>query len=326
MTELATGLGMLGYPSLEEALDAEPREMASVSPELWLLLRDLQRGGAYRTEFQAAWANGLTFLRADQGLRGRRPSLVEWKGATRSPGDEVVPADLRVDHVYFVSCKYLSRIVLNASPAHLFDRLLTGGHGSRGEDWFEAVAPSELRQLYSTATQSGLASLPASPDLLTPAHKAVLASELKGRWPVGLREEATLFASAVAERTAERWRAALDRAQDEERMLWRLLRIGSAPYFVLGADGERSLRLRVQTPWDWRQSFRLRAFEVGSKLGEQPIVTWRARVQERRSSAEHSVEGHVEVRWAHGKFKSPPEAKVYLDTPHHRVPGYVPLT
>jgi hypothetical protein len=28
------------------------------------------------------------------------------------------------------------------------------------------------------------------------------------------------------------------------------------------------------------------------------------------------------VRWSHGKFAQPPEAKVYLDTPHHQVPGY----
>jgi hypothetical protein len=32
------------------------------------------------------------------------------------------------------------------------------------------------------------------------------------------------------------------------------------------------------------------------------------------------------VRWSHGRFGKPPEAKAYLDTPHHRVPGYVPLT
>ena len=37
------------------------------------------------------------------------------------------------------------------------------------------------------------------------------------------------------------------------------------------------------------------------------------------------VGGHVEVRWSHGRFGGLPEAKVYLDTPHARVPGYFPL-
>ena len=37
------------------------------------------------------------------------------------------------------------------------------------------------------------------------------------------------------------------------------------------------------------------------------------------------VLGHVEVRWSHGLFCGPPEAKVYLDTPHTEVPGYFRL-
>ena len=37
---------------------------------------------------------------------------------------------------------------------------------------------------------------------------------------------------------------------------------------------------------------------------------------------ERTVEGHVELRWSHGRFGGPPEAKVYLDTPHDEVPGY----
>jgi hypothetical protein len=41
-------------------------------------------------------------------------------------------------------------------------------------------------------------------------------------------------------------------------LLWRILRMGSAPYFMLGASPEGPLRLRVATPWDWRQQFRLR--------------------------------------------------------------------
>ena len=37
--------------------------------------------------------------------------------------------DLRVDHVYLVSCKYLSNILFNVSPASVFDSLLVGGPG-----------------------------------------------------------------------------------------------------------------------------------------------------------------------------------------------------
>ena len=69
---------------------------------------------------------------ADDGLRGRLPQVVEWKGTGRAPGDEVAPIDLRVDHVYLVSCKYLSNILFNVSPSSVFDSLLLGGPGRGG--------------------------------------------------------------------------------------------------------------------------------------------------------------------------------------------------
>ena len=110
-------------------------------------------------------------------------------------------------------------------------------------------------------------------------------------------------------------------------MVWRLLRIGSAPYFVLGSHGtDAPLRLRVASPWDWRQSVRFRRLEIEPQPGGQPMVSWQAHVTERHGGAERTVGGHVEIRWSHGRFSGPPEAKVYLDTPFADVPGYWPLT
>ena len=77
---------------------------------------------------------------------------------------------------------------------------------------------------------------------------------------------------------------------------------------------------------DWRQAYELRRMDVWGDDAGQPQVRWQAVVRERARAAEHTVDGHVEVRWSHGRFGKPPEAKVYLDTPHHRVPGYVTLT
>jgi hypothetical protein len=108
-------------------------------------------------------------------------------------------------------------------------------------------------------------------------------------------------------------------------MLWRLLRVGSAPYFVLGSSAARSLRLRIATSWDWRQRYALGAFTVTAQAGGQPRVGWAARVRDRATHESHEVAGHIEVRWSHGRFGGPPEAKGYLDTPHHLVPGYFTL-
>jgi hypothetical protein len=390
VTELVTGLGTLGFGTIGEALATRPAEMVSLSPEQWSLLDDLHRGGGYRQEFLAAWQNGQAFLAAADGLRGRRPLTIEWRGGQRQPGDEPVPADLRIDHVYLVSCKYLSQIVTNSSPSTVFDRLLAGGHGGRSTDWFADVAPDAYDQLYQAVlahlalhspppapSASAVASSSgAGPELAAASESAAVAeatlfgrppatgrtvggraaravasvlaggepgggegwpgsagelgagdrAELqrrlgKGRWAAELRPAALAFSTAVAEASAERWRKALA-AADLERVLWRLLRIGAAPYFVLGASPEGSLRLRIGTAWDWRQHFRIDDFSVTAAGREQPVVQWAVTVSDKRTREQRCVEGHVEIRWSHGKFAQPPEAKVYLDTPHDRVPGY----
>jgi hypothetical protein len=79
------------------------------------------------------------------------------------------------------------------------------------------------------------------------------------------------------------------------------------------------------TAWDWRQAYELKRIDVWGDDAGQPQVRWQAQVRERASGEALVVDGHVEVRWSHGRFGKPPEAKAYLDTPHHRVPGYVPI-
>jgi hypothetical protein len=155
-----------------------------------------------------------------------------------------------------------------------------------------------------------------------------MAKELAGRaWPDELAAGYEALVTAASEESARRWRAALDRAGSgaNESMLWRLLRIGSAPYFVLGSNRSDSVRMRVGSPWDWRQAYALRSFEVVAAVTGQPRVDWSAGFVDRDAGCEREVRGHVEIRWSHGRFSGPPEAKVYLDTPHAEVPGYFPL-
>jgi hypothetical protein len=390
VTELGTGLGMLGLADVDESVRSRTPVMHSLSPEMWERLERLRAGGAYDAEFHAAWANGRAFLRAGDGLRDRLPQVIEWKGTGRAPGDEVAPIDLRVDHVYLVSCKYLSKILFNVSPAGIFDSLLFGGpgRGARatrevppgGGDWYAEVAPAEYQALYESVRlaarrtdeavalspapatrpggQSRLAAAVALPGLsgadgaavpeadpsragavplalralpphavdLTVPQREALGQWLRAGWPPGAQDLYRALSSAVARATTRRWEAAMDdRGGKGEAMLWRLLRIGSAPYFVLGSSAERSLRLRIATSWDWRQQFQLIAITMEGQTGGQPRVGWEAVVRDRASYEVHSVVGHIEVRWSHGRFGGPPEAKGYLDTPHHLVPGYFTL-
>ena len=64
-------------------------------------------------------------------------------------------------------------------------------------------------------------------------------------WP---GEGDTLYRALVeraAAESARRWTAAI--GSKAEPMLWRLLRIGSAPYFVLGASAKGFTRYRIAT-------------------------------------------------------------------------------
>jgi hypothetical protein len=129
----------------------------------------------------------------------------------------------------------------------------------------------------------------------------------------------------VSVASADRWKKAIDSFGNPEQVLWRLLRIGSAPYFLLGASSKQPLRLRIASPWDWRQHFKFTSLEVSPGTAGQPQVDWVATYNTRSSRSTEVVRGHVEVRWSHGKFSHPPEAKIYLDTPTDQIPGYFEL-
>jgi hypothetical protein len=330
VTEITTGLAMFGAPDLAAALGAPPAGFGGVGDEGWERLRDLARAGRHRAEFAAAWANGRCFLDAADGLRGRPPLVVEWKGPQRPPGPDPVPADLRIDHVYLVSCKYNSRIQLNGSPWSVFGAAPSGSNGAGRGDWYDEVARDPLQALYDiVGFETGLApALPArAADLATAQRRELAAALGRGAWTSAAAADAyAALSTAVAAGTARRWRDVLRSPARREATLWRFLRVAATSYFVLGSDGDRMVRVRVGSPWDWRQSFRLRSFAVEPAESRQPVVGWEATVDDRARGTARTVAGHVEIRWSHGRFGGAPEAKVYLYTPHHEVPGYWPLT
>ena len=327
VTELATALGMFPHSDLRTALRARPGELAI--PEVaWSRLGDLHSTGAFADEFATAFANGRAFFEAPDALRGRRPRLVEWTGGRRPPGDEVAPVDLRIDHVYLVSCKYLSRNIANPSPARLFDGLLATAGDWDQTDWYLRTAPDEYRALYAACrTATGLDDLPDDPATLTPVDRRRLRRALPGRsYPQEAQGHYRALCTRVSADSAQHWHDNVVRQRSAERQAWRLLRIGNATYFLLGADAKRPLRLRVASPWDWRQAFEFLDLDIRPAAAGQPQVDWAVTYRERATARTRSVEGHVEVRWSHGRFAQPPEAKIYLDTATDEIPGYFALS
>ena len=85
-------------------------------------------------------------------------------------------------------------------------------------------------------------------------------------------------------------------------MLWRLLRIYSSTYFILGNDERHTMRLRVATPWEWQQSYKFSSFEVRAAGRGQPRVNWVASYRHLASGQRRRVGGHIEIRWSHRPF------------------------
>ena len=227
ITEIVTGLGLFGFRDLARALAARPRFITNVDDAVFDRLDAAYAAGTHDDLFAVAWDNGARFARSDDGLRGRPPWLVEWKGPHRPPAYEQIPADLRVDHVYLVSCKYGSSILHNVSPSHLFDRHLAERKVERGADWFAEVAPEAYQELWTAyRSELELHQLPAAVvDLEAADRKTVKrVGGRGGRWPGAAGSAYHDFVVAVSQASAERWRTGLRTAGQREEMLWRLLR------------------------------------------------------------------------------------------------------
>ena len=324
VTEIGTALGML-VSDRSDPLAELPRQLRYVSDDVWSRFV-VGVSGPHSATFGAAFENGRYFFRAQDGLRSREPLIIDWKGPHRPPGDDVAPIDLRIDHVFLVSCKYLSRVLLNAGPARLFERLLIGDERS-SSNWFRTVAEPEHEAFYQAVRSAVGPQIAESFDQVSSSDRELLKSALADRQlPVACRDVWVGLTEAVARRTATLWAANLGDRRSQLRLLWRLLRIGDSPYFVLGHDGRDTLRLRVSSKWDWLQDFEFRKLRIYPRKAGQPEVGWRAEVWRRHDGCMSVIDGHVEIRWSHGRLQGAPEAKVYLDSRHEDVPGYWPLT
>ncbi len=340
VTEIVTGLAMLGYVDLERALEIRPGHISHVGPEVFDRLEQALGDEKYADDFRRAWDNGTIFARSDQALRGRPPWLLEWKGPHRpvSRSIETIPADLRVDHVYLVSCKYGSEVLHNSGPSQLFDHCLAhpprqarsprqthSPRQARSVDWYDEVASDAYRRVWEPVHRAaGLGSQ--APNALSSEDRKRVKASLRDA-PLDVNSDNYQeFVSAVSAGSAQRWRLNLADDVSQREMFWRLIRLQAAPYFLLGArkDGE-PLRYRISTPWDVGRRYRFDGLEVQAGNRGQPSVNWAAHVTDLESGAATCTSGYVEVRWSHGKLQGSPEAKIHLSSHPYDVPGYEPL-
>jgi hypothetical protein len=326
VTELVTALGMIPTWTLEtlETNAPAPKELVGVEDTEWESLLKLWRENEMPDAFFESFASGRYFLTSNQGLRDRPPQLVEWKGKHQSPEHDPLPVDIRIDHVFAVSCKNYSKILLNPSPNSLFRHALTEG-GVTGLDWFNESAPHEYYDLLKeTFAFLDLGEAPGSVAALSQEQRLALKNAFRN-WPHELEPAVQRFVAAVSHKSADALNSALPSIRERERFFWRIMRIHSAPYFMLGNQRSGSLHLRVLTPWDFRRKYEFRGLEILPEARGQAQVRWRASVFDNELGSDMETEGHIEIRWSHGRFNKAPEGKIYLDTPHHLAAGYVQI-
>lgn len=330
ITELGTALGMR-HESIGEAIGMPHQNVgiAGVSADVWDELRAAADDQRDRDLFEKAFENGRFFR---ESILGRPARRIEWRGSRKQVFHHDLPVDLRVDDVYHISCKYASRVLQNPSPHALFVDLLSKKR-SRAPNWYGQVAPQELQAFYAACRDSlkGTLNLPEEQAQISGGERRQLSGCLHP-FPARLAQPYAALCRAVSDASACQWRSSIQQeAGADTHLLWRLMRISSVPYYVLGAgkassasNSYRAIRLKVASTDDWKQSFRLKSFTILTLDNPgQPRVEWTAEVQGEADLS--TIKGHVEVRWSHGKFCGACEAKVYLDTPMSDVPGYSDL-
>ena len=393
VTELGTGLGMLGLADIDEAVrsrtpgDAQPVARDVGAPRPAARRRRLRRrvprrlgeraglpGGRRRPAGPAAQRRGVEGNRPRPRRRGgaHRPA-----GRPRLPGQLQVPLEHPVQRVAVPRLRRPARRRPRAGPAGRRARCSpaagTGTPRWRRRSTRRSTRPSDARRAESEGgrRRRGLrcaaaarrrraagppprsrspgsapatapdadagdrdgercrrhraaarrAAAPPRPRRRPHARRSATRSGgwLRPGWPAGAK-------AALRRRCRARWRGRRCGAGRPpwqtgggtgEAMLWRLLRIGSAPYFVLGSSAARSLRLRIATSWDWRQQYRLVSVGMEPQSGGQPRVGWEAvvrdRVVQRAARGGGAHRGALEPR----PFRRPPRGQ---GLPRHAAP------
>lgn len=328
-TELAVGLGLLRLPftstnllRIEGVTDAAVRKALKGAAENRGLIDNMREAGIYAS---SRWLGSGQFA-------------VTWSGPDQRVRAVTMPADLKVypasspeNPLFEVSAKCESKVVLNGGVHRLMEALRNGSVPTRvsGEDWFRAVAPQELNDLYLACGGPSRTS-----------HQTVdhfyAGVNVKQRKEFGKVAAAYLagdgaqansrFGRVVSQRTLEEAQRALSELNSAEKknlLAKHLFRMGDVAYLVVGSDRGMPFAHKIPSFEDWVAAFAVDRVRLSvNPEAVQPELHIELLIKERgrRGSSRISVKFKTEIRWTHGKFCGAPEGKVYRSFRYEELP------
>ena len=129
---------------------------------------------------------------------------------------------------------------------------------------------------------------------------------------------------AVAKKSAEIWKMKRNASSELTEFYLNMFRFSTAPYCLVGRSGSEFI-CKIISRDEWIKKFEIVDFISFPRESIQAEVGWKFIINERETKQRHSVSGHVQIRWSHGKnFTKNCESKVYLNKEcrHENIPGY----
>jgi tRNA A-37 threonylcarbamoyl transferase component Bud32 len=332
-TELSVGFGLLRidpFGLTQTELD-QYFDGTLTANKYKTFVHELERDEDYYRRFYALGMDLRSSYPLFAGL-----TTVRWEGPRHQARSLSMAKDLVASNTS-ISVKADSHVVFNLSPHTFFVSLPSGTPTpSRSENWYIQRSPVLYQKLYSYVRDEYYQDFPSQ---VADYHQTVpkkqrkefakTAKRLANSGPVGFKELYRSFCYDVARKSAEMFNDALANAINSpvrnsiiESIIKHLFRIGESEYILCGLNKGKDFAVAIPDLTAWKRKWKFKSLEaVPVECGQSRVdvtLTLENKAEHRLSTLKY----HVEIRWAHGKFNGPPEAKVYKEFAWTDVPFF----
>lgn len=325
-TELSVAFGILN-------IDPNCLSTGQIKPSFQDTLT-LQKYQRYKIEYSKKNEYYDQFIEVGKSLRRSYPyfntssiSSLRWEGPKQQASTGSVARDLVVGNTS-ISVKADSHVVINSSPHNLFiSTPQCQAPQQDSQDWYWFVAPDEYQEFYSIMRNQSDSTLPLSVldfnKNVKGKHRKKLGKVFQDCFNPNVRADMKRLylklCHTVAQRSAERFNSLYESARTgpakasvEESIIRTFFRVDTQEYILCGLENREPHGLLIPDLATWKQKWRLKDLSAVADIDRgQSVVEFILNVQNKSTKALTQLRYHAQIRWAHGKLGSCPEAKLY---------------